>query len=456
MIKKLLAAILWPGLLCSQTIGVESFATGFETVSQISHAGDTRLFVAEQTGKVKVLNANGSVNPTPFLTIPSSELVVGAEAGLIGLAFHPNYATNGYFYITYIRSGDNYEVVKRFSVSSNPNVADANSGTVILEVPPIWDIHKSGNLVFGPDGYLYIAIGDNGGGSANAQNTTDFYGKLLRIDVNSGTPFGIPPSNPFVGVPGNDAIFAYGLRNAWKFSFDRLTGDLWLSDVGQGEIEEVNKLEAPITTAWNMGWPCFEGDQPYTDVPGCDNTPTLVYPFAQYHHVEGNQFMGCAITGGYVYRGTQYPAFNGIYFFGDYCRDQIGTVQPDGTLAFTTGLQMESWASSLGEDLAGELYIAANGTIYKIKDTDMNVDDYAANQGVLTPNPAHSALYYHGGGSFPFEVTTFDLSGRQIRSFQLNSESQNILQGLNLESGIYVFELKDVNGFSQTKKVIIR
>ena len=246
----------------AQNINITSFANGFSSITAIEHpVDDARLFVLQQSGAIKILNPNGNVNATNFLTLTSATITSGGERGLLGLAFHPNYATNGYFYINYTNTAGN-TVIARYSVSANPNVADASSATILLTVTQPFSNHNGGSLRFGPDGYLYIGMGDGGSGGDpgnRAQNINDNLGKMLRIDVDSASPYGIPADNPYVGVAGNDEIWAIGLRNPWKFNFDRLNGDLWIADVGQNQAEEINRTAAPLPTGLNYGWKCNEG-----------------------------------------------------------------------------------------------------------------------------------------------------------------------------------------------------
>ena len=216
--KKLLLIIAFFTLAAnSQTVALQSFATGFTSPTEITHpVNDTRLFLVQQGGIIKIINANGTVNATPFLTLTTATIITGSERGLLGLAFHPNYATNGYFYVNYTRAGDGATVIARYTVSADPNVADTASGTVILTVAQPYANHNGGNIKFGPDGYLYIGMGDGGasGDPENrAQNINENLGKILRIDVNSAFPYGIPPTNPYVGVAGNDEIWSIGMRN---------------------------------------------------------------------------------------------------------------------------------------------------------------------------------------------------------------------------------------------------
>lgn len=347
--------------------------------------GDTeRLFIVEQRGSggqstrgdIRILRlSDNTLLSTPFLTITG--LNTGSEQGLLGLAFHPNYAENGYFYVNYTSSNTTF--VRRYQVSAgNPNVANPNSGLTILSFAQPQSNHNGGWIAFGPDGYLYIANGDGGGAgdtSNNAQTMTTRLGKMLRIDVDSATPFAIPPDNPFVGpIPGLDEIWAYGLRNPWRCSFDRATGDLYIADVGQFTWEEISVQPANSTGGENYGWRCYEGNHTF-NVSGCPSSQTMVFPIHEYNHSAGR----CSITGGYVYRGSEIPEMYGHYFFADYCGGQIYTLEYTGSpnppvvnrtseLAPGGGLGISS-ISSFGEDANGELYICdlMGGEVFRIK-----------------------------------------------------------------------------------------
>ena len=359
------------------TIG-EVIASGFIRPVQVTHAGDgtPRLFVVEQTGAIKIVQ-DGRVLAIPFLDIPGLITCCG-ERGLLGLAFHPNYESNGFLYVNYTRRSDGATVIARYSVSSDPNRVNPNSASTLLTVAQPFANHNGGQLLFGPDGYLYIGVGDGGNAGDpqdNGQNKDTLLGAMLRIDVDGGEPYANPPDNPYVGAVGADEIWAIGLRNPWRFSFDRATGDLYIGDVGQGDWEEISYQAAGTPGGLNFGWRCREGAHTYTSSSPC-NDPAylagLTDPIAEYSHTEGR-----SVTGGFVYRGTRYPALVGRYFFADFVEGKIWSMMKTSTnpdtwsppeLELDTGLNI----STFGEDEDGELYVVgyADGTIRRLADVN--------------------------------------------------------------------------------------
>lgn len=344
----------------AQEIALEPvIGSGLQLPVAVTHAGDSRLFITQQRGTIVIWDGT-RVLPTPFLDITSLVLCCN-ERGLLSVAFHPQYAQNGFFYVNYTElAGPGQTVIARYRVSAtDPNRADPASAKVLLRIPQPFANHNGGQLQFGPDGYLYIGMGDGGSGGDpgnRAQNLTDLLGKILRIDVNSGDPYGIPPSNPFVGqTTRRQEIWAYGLRNPWRFSFDRANGDLWIADVGQGLWEEIDFQLSTSIGGENYGWRVLEGTHCFLPATGCDNG-TTVKPVIEYDHSNG----ACSVTGGYVYRGTRYPRLGGMYFFGDYCNGIIwGAPRPSGsTAAFRLLLNTPYAISTFGEDFNGEIYMA--------------------------------------------------------------------------------------------------
>jgi glucose/arabinose dehydrogenase len=345
-------------------VTTEVVAQGFNAPIDIVNAADGsgRLFVAEQGGRIRIVQGN-AVDPTPFLDV-SSLVVAGGEQGLLGVAFHPAYRNNGRLFVDYTRADDGATVIAEYRASADAQRADPASARILIVIPQPFTNHNGGALRFGPDGLLYIGMGD--GGSANdpgdrAQDTSELLGKILRIDVDHGTPYGIPPGNPFAdGVGGRPEIFAYGLRNPWRFAFDRATGDFYIGDVGQGAWEEVDRFAAGAGAGANLGWRAMEGRHctgNATAIP-C-NDPSLTPPIIEYDHGGGN----CSITGGTVYRGVDVPALAARYVYADYCTGRIWSAGPDSTGAWRVRDVSEngSSVSAFGEDEQGELYFADYG-----------------------------------------------------------------------------------------------
>ena len=355
------------------TLGFEPVATGLSSPLGLVHAGDgsRRLFIVEQTGRIKVFDGT-AVLATPFLDVSTLVSCCG-ERGLLGLAFHPGYATNGVFFVHYTNTAGN-TTLARYRVSSNPNVADATSAQIVLNVTQPFTNHKGGQLAFGPDRFLYMGLGDGGdaGDPGNrAQNLGTLLGKILRIDVDSGSPYAIPATNPFRNTQGAlPEIWAYGLRNPWRFSFDRQTGDLFIADVGQGAREEVNLQSASSPGGENYGWRRMEGTACFNPSTAC-NDGTLKLPVLEYDHS-----LGCSITGGYRYRGLRFPQYAGRFFYGDFCSGRIWAATQSGQ-TWSTAQLMDTTLSitSFGEDEAGELYVVhygsgSNGTVQRVVDTN--------------------------------------------------------------------------------------
>ncbi|HYB73317.1 MAG TPA: PQQ-dependent sugar dehydrogenase, partial [Candidatus Sulfotelmatobacter sp.] len=362
-------------------IALVPVAAGLANVTSLTHAGDAsgRLFITTQCGKILIYDGT-QVLATPFLDL-SALTTCDDIKGLQSMAFHPSYTSNGYFYVDYTDLSGNV-VIARYHVSANPNVADPTSAAILLTIqePNYPYHHYGGQLQFGTDGYLYISVGDGGytvdasnnpiGDPANrAQDLGQLLGKILRIDVNNGSPYAIPPTNPFVGTTGaQPEIWAYGLRNPWRFSFDRLTGDLFIADVGNEAWEEVDLQPAASVGGENYGWRLMEGPACYNPPTGCNTgTPPLTPPILYYDHSNGK----CAIMGGYRYRGAAIPGLAGTYIYGDLCSGQIWGATPDATGAWTaTQLFGEPFSfATFGQDQAGEIYVAefgSLGTIYRL------------------------------------------------------------------------------------------
>lgn len=363
-------------------------ATGLNDPVGVTNAGpgDDRLFVVERAGRIKIVRPDGSVLPTPFLDIAGRVDASATEEGLLGLVFHPNYAGNGYFYVNYTNttSGIRRTRISRFRVTGNADVADANSEETLFTVTQPFSNHNAGDIHFGPDGYLYVPLGDGGSGgdpNNNAQSLGTLLGKVIRIDVDSGPGNGpdcqgtgsgnytVPLTNPWIDGNGGscDEIWATGLRNPWRSSFDRRTGDFFIGDVGQNLYEEIDFQPAASTGSENYGWRCYEGNHAY-NLSGCGPASGYTFPIFEYN----NPGEGCSVAGGYVYRGSRYPFMVGHYLLTDYCSGNFWDLLPDGdnwSVELHTNLAAFGYVS-FGEDAAGELYVVnrSDGTISQVEE----------------------------------------------------------------------------------------
>jgi len=438
------------------TTGLVVFATGLTAPVSITHAGDSRLFVVDQHGLVMLLDSDGNVNSVPFLDI-ANRVVYGGERGLLGIAFHPNYKTNGYFYVNYVGKGDSTHI-SRFSVNTtNPDRADPASELNLLTIYQPFSNHNGGDLCFGPDGYLYIGLGDGGSGGDpgnRAQNLMLLLGKMLRIDVDNGTPYSIPETNPFYASLGmRNEIWAYGLRNPWRFSFDRLTGDLWIADVGQTAYEEINFQPAASTGGENYGWRCYEANAAY-NTEGCNAPSSYTFPVYAYPH--GPE---CSTTGGYVYRYSASSPFYGHYFFADYCSGKIWTLHKvsGNWVAETFGQLTGNNFSAFGEDMAGRLYVAGltSGKIYRVTDNVTTLNEKAGSPAVKVINPGGYGKIRietdrnNGTGMY---LNLFDAMG--IKRFSSNTRASNYEFDISSLSGGIYFLSVSIDGKSQVHKLI--
>jgi glucose/arabinose dehydrogenase len=440
----------------SQTISLQSIATGFASPVEITNAGDSRLFVVQKGGLIRILNADGTVNATPFLNL-SAFVSTNSERGLLGLAFHPNYATNGYFFVNYTNLAGN-TVIARYTVNaSNPNIANTTE-TILMTITQPFANHNGGTIKFGPDGYLYIGMGDGGSGGDpgnRAQNINENLGKMLRIDVNTTTaPFySSPNSNPYVGVAGNDEIWAIGLRNPWKFSFNRLNGDLWIADVGQDAVEEINKVVSPLPNSGiNFGWRCYEGNSTYI-TSGCAPSSAMSFPFIQYTRFGG----ACSVTGGYYYTGSAYPNFQNNYFFTDYCDNKIRMVNNAGVITTTAAFSGNNFVT-FGEDVNGELYIAGitSGTVYKIIDSSLSQPNFETNGFSLYPNPAKGYFVVKSAeANLATKIALFDITGKLLFSKELTPNRENVIDTNLLAKGTYFVSVETTNGTNYDTRVIV-
>lgn len=440
--------------LWAQTYNLQSFATGFISPVDIANAGDARLFIVQQNGIIRIAQPNGTVNTTHFLDI-SSKVLNSGEQGLLGLAFHPQYATNGRFYVYYNAIGTGNITVAKYTVSTaNPDIANASSEEILLNISKPFSNHNGGCLKFGPDGYLWIGTGDGGSGGDpqnHAQNLSSYLGKILRINVNGTTGYTIPNDNPFTGTATQlDEIWAYGLRNPWRFSFDTTTGNVLIADVGQNTSEEINKVAA-IQAGVNYGWRCYEGNNTY-DTSGCAAVTTMTFPVATYSLAGAY----CSVTGGYVYRGAAYPSLTGIYFFADYCADQIGTMDATNAITWSTAFSNVAF-TAFGVDFQNELYVASsqNGTIYKITAPNASIEDiYNQNKVKIYPNPASNRIFVEGIEKENLNADFISLDGRLILNASVNSDYGIDIS--SLKSGIYFITVNSNQTKIYTQKIIIK
>ena len=408
----------------------------FSTPVEIQNPGDgtDRLFIVEKPGRIIVFENNrGTTTTKIFLDITDRVNSNSTEMGLLGLAFHPNYKNNGYFYVDYTATGP-VSTISRFKVSpDNPDSADKNSELILLTQAQPYANHNGGKIAFGPDGYLYIGFGDGGSGgdpNDNAQNLSVFLGKILRIDVNNmqdGMNYSIPPDNPFANNTQGykQEIFAYGLRNPWRFSFDPVTGKNWCADVGQSNWEEIDIIKSGN----NYGWRCYEGDHTY-NFTNC-NGPDYTFPIWEYDHSNGN----CSITGGYVIRGMRRPELNGTYVYGDYCSGRIWQLIYNDSANNQFLLTTPSQILTFGTDMNNELYICcSNGKIYQFKpaiDEPLNLSVSATVPGIVnlswqdqSNNESGFKIQRKGSnnifetvGTVEANVTTFDNNVTQIDEY---------------------------------------
>lgn len=451
----LLGMAILASRLAFANVVLTEIAAGISSPTDIQNArdGSGRLFLVQQAGQIKVLK-NGAVLPTPFLNI-SSAVLSGGERGLLGLAFHPDNRNNGYFYVNYTRQPDGATVVARYTRSAaNPDIAEAQSALVLLTVAQPFSNHNGGALRFGPDGYLYIGMGDGGSGNDpqnHAQNLTSLLGKMLRIDVNTtgaNTPYGIPPDNPFVASQNARAeIWALGLRNPWRFSFDREAGHLFIGDVGQGAREEIDFVRAGTPAGMNFGWRMEEGTL-CTNLgggPPCGDA-SLVRPIFEYDHGRG-----CSITGGYLYRGRAVaelmpaspPAvgeiFDGVYVYGDVCRGTIWRLNATAAGGVSNSVLLASGLSitTFGEDEAGEIYVAdaRASKIYKFVSPPAAPIIVSVSAGVASITITFAAPTANGGSAVTGYSATCTSSDGGVTRSQAGAATATSIQVTGLTVG---------------------
>jgi len=446
-------------------------------VRLVAPRGDPRLFVVEQPGTIRVFAGDG----TPlgvFLDVTDLTEEVG-EQGLLGLAFAPDYPQSGRFFINYTDLDGDTRVVRYNVDPADPNRALAGSASPVISIDQPYGNHNGGHLEFGPDDLLYIGLGDGGSGGDpqnNAQNDASLLGKMLRLDVSGATGYQIPPDNPFVGAPPRDEIWAKGLRNPWCFGFDRLTGDLWIADVGQNEIEEVDVQPAGSSGGENYGWRLMEGSDCYNPPSNC-NDGTLVLPIHEYTH--GGTPFRCSISGGYVYRGSRIPGIAGRYFFADYCSCQIWSVTWTESGGF--GDLVEHTAEltppggylsivSIGQDGFGELYVVDKDRdrIYRLVSDSTGVDDLPpavrVEQNVPNPfNPGTTIAYVVPAGGTSVRLEVLDLESRVVRTLvdgrrpegrQLAFWNGTADDGRPVPAGVYLYRLR-ASGVDETRKMVL-
>lgn len=438
--------------LFSQAIQLTPLPAQFDRPVDVKHAGDDHLYVVEKIGRIWIMSKQGLKSPTAFLDITPIVNAGANERGLLGLAFHPQYDSTGYFYVNYTGSGGHTRISRFSRDPSDPNKALANSEVILMTVNQPFNNHNAGDLAFGPDGYLYIPLGDGGSGGDpgnRSQNPKDLLGKMLRIDVNNGIPYAIPGDNPFVSSADTlPEIWALGLRNTWRVSFDRVTGDFWMADVGQGAWEEINMEPAGSTGGKNWGWRCYEGFAPY-NTSGCGPVGTYDPPI---HVYPNNPSTGCSVTGGYVYRGTKWKTLYGKYLYADYCSGRFWTLWPNGMGGWnnTEVLKGPNFEySAFGEDNEGELYVATlgEGRIYSIglvcnliaAVESTPVVCAGVCNGIITVQPS--------GGCGPF---TYSLIG--ANGFELVTNDSIIT---DLCEGLYSLVITDCSGCTHIQSVEI-
>ena len=342
------------------------YAPGINLISSLDFADNGRLYMAHASGKVQIVEVDGTINPTDFLDLRSQVGNSGKQA-LSGFVLHPQFESNGTFFVNYTNSQNLTFLSKFQTMVGDPDQADPNSEEILLTMVQPTDIHNGAGMVFGPDGYLYFGMGDGGyydDPDNNSQNGNTYLGAIMRVDVDGPFPYAIPPDNPFIGDPNVlDEIWAMGVRNPWRFDFDSATGDLYIADVGGTLWEEIDFEPAGSGGGFNYGWRCYQGFAPHI-LEGCGPAENYTFPV----YVRAHSSM-CAIIGGHVYRGSAYPMMDGHFLFADFCSGRTRGLlrQPDGSFVVASTGKIEGGiVSTFGEDPNGELYIVANSSVYKI------------------------------------------------------------------------------------------
>ncbi len=453
-LRLLLLFIIFLGLFSNANaqlqLNLELFASGLNSPIGIVNAGDERLFIIEQRGQVHILDEVGNVLKVPFLNLSDVVSQSGFETGLLGLAFHPEYSENGYFFVNYTRQADGNTVVSRFSVDpNNSDHADRESEVQMFTVEQPYSNHNGGQLLFGPDGYLYIALGDGGSAGdphSNGQDLTTMLGKMLRIDVNADndSAYVIPPDNPFINEENAlDEIWAYGLRNPWHNSFDRHTGDFWIADVGQNDFEEINFQPSSSSGGENYGWRCYEGNAPF-NAENCEGEGNFTFPVYDYPH-EGEGCSG-SVTGGYVYRGALYNGMFGVYVFADFCTGNVYTVTStsEGYEGEHVGNFGRNEITAFGEDYYGELYVVMQGSgeVHRLVETgDCNpVAMINASDTALVIEPGSSTniqAVYNPALNYQWYLADEPITGEILHELEVTEEGSYSVQVTNPENGCF-------------------
>ena len=450
----------------AQKLELKPYATGLNRPTDIKTDGSSRLFVTEQPGTIRIVEGENQVRSQAFLNIRNKVLQADNEQGLLGIAFHPNYESNGFFYVNYTRrkssSSGGETVVARYRRTSATQ-ADPNSEVILVRYDQPATNHNGGYLEFGPDGMLYIGSGDGGsGGDAfdNGQNKNTLLGAILRLDVDLPAPY-IPSDNPFVNQAGRDEIWAYGLRNPWKFSFDS-QGNIWIGDVGDnidGNPEEISKLGASVSGA-NYGWPCYEGNTPFKSNQ-CSGQSGLTFPIFQYPRNNGR----CSVTGGRVYEGSTYPGLEDKYIFADYCTSELFMIDQNGNgfQAFAPAtLNRFVGLSSFGVNADKELFAVGSrdGYVYQVIDSEqtLSTTDLSIIDKEIFQNTENQTVTLQGFTDADILNTSLiSISGQKIAT--LSSQmmiTDNTFSTSTLAPGIYILAFSETGNAVWSRKIIVR
>lgn len=451
----LITLLCTTSLLHGQQIDLQFVGDGFDVPVDIANAGTADLYIVEKPGRIQLMPDGTLSGRRTFLNIQDRVLDNGGEQGLLGLVFHPDYESNGYFYVNYTTgAGAGTTRISRFSRSvDDSTLADADSERILLEIEQPFANHNAGDLAFGPDGYLYIALGDGGSGGDPqdlGQNRQRLLGKMLRIDVDQGETYVIPPDNPFAMTEETlDEIWAIGLRNPFRFSFDRQTGDLWVADVGQNAFEEINRQPAASAGGENYGWRCYEGNAAFDESGNCPEASVLTFPVFDYAHEGPN--CGGSVTGGFVYRGTANPTLQGLYIFADFCLSEIYALRQNGNEEYERILLSEAgpgnWIT-FGEDQEGELLISsASGGVYRIvaDQTTSLPGTFQPEAWQVSPNPVRGVLSITlaKAPTGVVQASIYGLQGEVLHQFSWPAHQlERSVDVSRLPAGLYTLQLQ--------------